>query len=66
MVKAGSEVRITAQLVDTASDENRWAQSYTTRSRNVLTTQSETAEAIARNVAAILTTGAPKNLSAVS
>jgi len=66
MVKAGSEVRISAQLVETASDENRWAQSYTTRSRNVLTTQSETAGAIAQNVAAILTAGAAKNLSAAS
>jgi serine/threonine protein kinase len=54
VAKAGGETRITAQLVDTASDENRWAHSYSHRSRNVLGKQTEIAAAIAHEVAAIV------------
>ena len=55
IAKSSGEIRIAAQLVDAGSDENRWAQSYTRRSRNVLSMQSEVAAAIARDVnAAVL------------
>ena len=50
IAKSSGEVRIAAQLVDAGSDENRWAQSYTRRCRNVLSMQSEVAAAIARDV----------------
>ena len=64
IAKIGTETRITAQLVETASDENRWAQSYTTRARNILTAQSEIATSIAQSVAAILTAGPARALAA--
>ena len=66
MVKAGGEIRITAQLVDTGCDENRWAESYSSRSRSVLTTQSEIAADVARSVAAIVISGREEGLSAAS
>jgi serine/threonine protein kinase len=55
MAQAGREIRITAQLVDGHTDENRWAHSYTRSSRKVLSTQSEVAAAIAKAVSAALT-----------
>jgi eukaryotic-like serine/threonine-protein kinase len=54
IAKAGRAIRITAQLVDAASDENRWAHSYTHGSRNVLDKQTEIAAAIACEVAGVL------------
>ena len=50
VARAGSQVRVTAQLVNAASDENRWAQSYARRPRNILSMLAETAGAIARDV----------------
>jgi serine/threonine protein kinase len=50
VARAGGQVRVTAQLVDAATDENRWAHSYTRRPRNILSMQSEVAEAITRDV----------------
>jgi serine/threonine protein kinase len=55
IAKAGGEMRIAAQLVEAASDENRWAGSYTRRGRNVLSMQAEVAAAIAKEVEASLT-----------
>jgi serine/threonine protein kinase len=52
IAKAGREIRITAQLVDARSDENRWAGSYIRDGRRILTLQSEVAAAIAAAVAA--------------
>jgi eukaryotic-like serine/threonine-protein kinase len=54
MAKSGGETRITAQLVDAASDENRWAHSYSHKSRNALAKQTEIAAAIAGAVAEVL------------
>jgi eukaryotic-like serine/threonine-protein kinase len=54
MANVAGEVRITAQLVDGGADENRWARSYTRRSRHVLSMQSEVAAAVAREVSAVV------------
>jgi serine/threonine protein kinase len=50
VARAGSQIRVTAQLVNAASDENRWAQSYARRPRNILNMLAETASAIAQDV----------------
>lgn len=54
LAKIGAESRITAQLVEAACDENRWAHSYTHRTRNVLARQTEIAATIAREIGAVL------------
>jgi TolB-like protein/DNA-binding SARP family transcriptional activator len=46
----GDRVRIIAQLVHAATNEHLWAESYERDLRDVLTLQSEIAEAIARSV----------------
>ena len=51
---AGGTVRITAQLVDADSDENRWASAYSRRPRNILAMHADVAATIARAVRAIL------------
>jgi serine/threonine protein kinase len=53
----GGWTRINAQLVDAASDENRWARSYTRRARDILSIQADAARDIAREVNAALDTG---------
>ena len=58
--QAGGEIRLSAQLVDPATDENRWAHGYTRRSRRMLGVQAEIAAAIAQEIGAILTSGAAK------
>ena len=52
---AGDRVRITAQLVDGASDEHIWAQSYDRELSNVLLLQSDVARDIAQQIALELT-----------
>jgi serine/threonine protein kinase len=54
MAKLRGETRISAQLVDAARDENRWAHSYSHNSRNPLSKQTEIAAAIAREVALVV------------
>ena len=54
MMQAGAETRITVQLVDAVSDENRWARSYTRSSAHVLSMQSEVAAAVAQAVAEVV------------
>jgi TolB-like protein len=54
IAKAGREVRITVQLVDAGSDENRWACSYVRDGRRILSLQAEVAGAVAREVAAVI------------
>lgn len=46
--KVGEQVRITMQLIDVASDEHRWAESYDRKLENVFAVQAEVAEATAR------------------
>lgn len=61
IAKSTGEIRITAQLVDAVSDENRWAHSYTHRSRNVLARQTEIAAVIAREIAAVVAMDRPRH-----
>jgi serine/threonine protein kinase/Tfp pilus assembly protein PilF len=55
VLRAGDQVRITAQLIHAASDTHLWAESYDRPLQNVLTLQSEVARAIAHEVRAKLT-----------
>jgi TolB-like protein len=50
IARIGREVRITAQLVECGTDENRWAHSYTRPARRILSMESEVAGAIAQDV----------------
>lgn len=50
LVKAGAEIRVCTQLVNAVTDENRWAQTYVRRARNILTMQSEVSAAVAEAV----------------
>ena len=52
---AGDQVRITAQLIDGATDEHVWAQSYTRRLRDVIALQDEVAATIGREVLGTVT-----------
>jgi TolB-like protein len=54
IAKAGREVRITTQLVDAASDENRWARSYIQDGRRLLSRQAEVAAEVAQEVANVV------------
>jgi adenylate cyclase len=42
--KAGDQLRISVQLIDTKTDEHRWAQTYDRRLENVFAIQAEVAE----------------------
>ncbi len=42
--KAGDQLRITVQLIDTRSDEHRWAQTYDRKLENVFAIQADVAE----------------------
>jgi TolB-like protein/DNA-binding winged helix-turn-helix (wHTH) protein/tetratricopeptide (TPR) repeat protein len=50
VLRSGGRVRITAELVDTASDKHLWAQSYERELRDVLVLQSEIARTIADEI----------------
>ena len=50
VLRSGDRIRITAQLIDAASDRHLWAQSYERDLRDVLKLQSEVAGAIAREI----------------
>jgi len=52
---AGDRVRITAQLIQAASDEHLWAESYERDLRDILGLQSEVARAIANEIKVKLT-----------
>ena len=54
IVRAGAAVRITAQLVDADSDENRWAEAYRRQPRNILSMQADVAATITRAVKTVL------------
>lgn len=55
VMRSGDRVRITAQLIETASDHHLWAQSFERDSRDVLSLQREIAQNIANRVQAVLT-----------
>ena len=53
--RAGNRVRITAQLIEAATDRHLWAKSYERDLRDVLSLQSDVAQAVAREVQAAVT-----------
>ena len=55
VVRDGSNVRVTAQLIDGATDKHVWANSFQRDVKDVLALQSEIAQTIARAVGARLT-----------
>jgi TolB-like protein len=50
--RAGSHVRVTAQLIDARADDHLWARHYDLSERDPLTMQGEVAAAIARDLRA--------------
>ncbi len=60
--KAGSRVRITAQLVDIASDEPLWSQRYDRQLDDIFDVQDELARAIANELQVTLGTSADRPL----
>jgi serine/threonine protein kinase/tetratricopeptide (TPR) repeat protein len=55
VIREGSQVRITAKLIQATTDKNLWAESYQRDLRSVLALQSEIASAIAAKVRAAVT-----------
>ncbi|HTO85907.1 MAG TPA: protein kinase [Thermoanaerobaculia bacterium] len=55
VTRAGSQVKITAQLIDAASDRHLWADSFQRELKDVLALQGEVARAIAREIGVRLT-----------
>jgi serine/threonine protein kinase len=55
VLRAGDQVRITAQLIHGASDEHLWAESYDRRLENVLAVLSEVAQTVAAEIEVTLT-----------
>jgi TolB-like protein len=54
VLRAGDRVRVTAQLIDAATDEHIWARSFDRDAKDVLAVQDELARAISQAVAAAL------------
>ncbi|GAH61178.1 unnamed protein product, partial [marine sediment metagenome] len=55
VLKAGDQVRITAQLIDGRTDKHLWTEKYDRDLRNILSLHSEVAQAIARQIKVTLT-----------
>jgi len=55
VLRSGSRVRISVQLIDASSDSHLWAESYERDLRDVLALQSEVARAVAREIQVKLT-----------
>ncbi|MHC4540819.1 MAG: protein kinase domain-containing protein, partial [Planctomycetota bacterium] len=55
VLKAGNDVRVTAQLVDGRTDAHLWSDNYTGTLTNILVLQSQVTLAIAREIEAALT-----------
>jgi len=55
VLQAGERVRITAELIDAATDQHLWAESYERDLRDILSLQSEVAKAIAQEIKIKLT-----------
>ena len=55
VIRSGSQVRITAQLIQAASDRHLWARSYDRDLSDVLTVQGEVAREIAQSISLELT-----------
>jgi TolB-like protein/Flp pilus assembly protein TadD len=55
VLRAGNQVRITAQLIEAATDRHLWAESYERNLTDILTLQSEVARAIAQEIKVTVT-----------
>jgi TolB-like protein len=55
VVRVGNRVRVTAQLIEAASDRHLWARSYERTTRDVLALQGQVAHEIARELKVVLT-----------
>ena len=55
VIRSGSRVRVTAQLIEAQSDRHLWADEYDYELRDVLTLQSDAAKAIANEIRVKLT-----------
>jgi tetratricopeptide (TPR) repeat protein len=64
VLRAGNRVRVTAQLIRTATDEHLWAESYERDLRDVLALQSGVARQIAGQVAKLVSPRGATNLAA--
>ncbi|MGH9532071.1 MAG: protein kinase domain-containing protein [Terriglobales bacterium] len=63
VMRAGDRIRITAQLIEAASDRHLWAQSYERDLRDVLALQGDVAESIAQEIRIQVTPGEQAQLS---
>jgi TolB-like protein len=65
--RAGGQVRITVQLIDAATDQHLWAESYDREltAENIFAIQSDIAQAIARALQAVLTPEEQSRVAAV-
>jgi serine/threonine protein kinase/Tfp pilus assembly protein PilF len=63
VLRAGERVRITAQLIRAATDEHLWAESYERDLRDILSLQSEVAQAIAREIKIKLSPGEQERMA---
>lgn len=63
VMRSGEKVRITAQLIQAATDKHLWAESYQRDLRDVIAMQSEVARAVAREVEAKLSPQEEKHLA---
>ncbi len=63
VVREGDRVRITAKLIEAATDEHLWAESFERELTSVLMLQSEVASAIAENIEVTLTPEAESRLA---
>jgi TolB-like protein len=59
VVRDGTQVRITAQLVEAATDRHLWARTYDRDANDLLRVHAEIAGLIARDVNAVLAPGGP-------
>jgi serine/threonine protein kinase/Tfp pilus assembly protein PilF len=65
VLRAGSRVRITAQLIEAATDTHLWAENYERELQDVLILQSEVARAIAKEIKIAVTSEDRKRLETV-
>ncbi len=66
VVRDGSRVKVTAQLIDGATDRHLWAEAYEREIKDVLALQGDVAQAIAREVGVKLTPAGKAGLAATT
>ncbi len=65
VMREGDQIRVIVQLVDGASGENRWSETYDRRLERVLALQAEITRTIADQVSVALTPEDERNVSAI-